>query len=161
MNPRNFAIFVVVCLAVALCSMPRLPTRILASPAPQIQNHLDSLAPGQWFSAPNSKVQAVMYQFPSGTFFGNTTNMRFFVESGGSYDSTRNRMIVWGGGHQDYAGNEIYTFDIGTLSWSSVNNPSAFLDSNGTIENSGYYPDGSGNPDHQQPRSRHSYWYQL
>jgi len=114
-----------------------------------------------WYAAPNTKVRDVMYQFPSGTFFGNTTDARFLDESGASYDSTRNQMIVWGGGHQDYAGNEIYVFNIDTLRWTRVNDPSPRLDTNGSIESSGYYPDANGNPDPQQPRSRHSYWYQV
>ena len=55
----------------------------------------------------------------------------------------------------------IYAFDIDTLQWTRVNDPSPRLDSSGSIEGSGYYPDASGNPDLQQPRSRHSYWYQV
>jgi hypothetical protein len=122
---------------------------------------LDTVPPGQWYDAPNTQVQAVMVQYPSGTFFGNTSDVRFLDESGASYDTRRDRMIVWGGGHQDYAGNEIYVFDIPSMAWSRVNDPSPRFDPSGTIEDSGYYPDANGNPDPQQPRSRHSYWYQV
>jgi len=102
-----------------------------------------------------------MFQFPAGTYFGNTTDIRFLDESGGSFDTTRNQMIIWGGGHKDYAGNEIYVFNMDTLRWTRVNDPAPRRDDNGSIESSGYYPDASGNPDPQQPRSRHSYWYQV
>jgi MYXO-CTERM domain-containing protein len=34
-----------------------------------------------------------------------------FAWSGGAWDSTRNRMIVTGGGHNDYYGNELYALD--------------------------------------------------
>src|SRR5688572_7463782 len=81
------------------------------TPTQTITNVLDTMPVGEWYPLANTQVRNVIYQFPAGTFFGNTVNMRFLVESGGSYDSTRNRMIVWGGGHGDYAGNEIYTFD--------------------------------------------------
>lgn len=67
--------------------------------------------------------------------------------SGGAYDSKRDRLIVWGGGHSDYSGNEIYAFNVNTLTWQRVNNPS--LDVGGS-EASGVYPDG-------KPRSRHTY----
>ena len=124
-------------------------------------NAIDTLTPLTWYEVPNSKSSSTMYQYPAGYYFGNTTNVRFLDESGASYDSLRNRMIVWGGGHQDYAGNEIMTFDIDTLRWIRINDPSPRFDTSGSIENSGYYPDESGNPDLQQPRSRHSYWYPV
>lgn len=124
---------------------------------------LDSLAPLTWFEVPNSAVSASgeMYPYPAGTYFGNSPNIRFFDESGASYDSVRNRMVVFGGGHGDYAGNEIMVFDIDTLRWIRINDPSPRLDTTGLIERSGYYPDANGNPDRQQPRSRHSYWSQV
>ena len=70
-------------------------------------------------------------------------------------------MVVFGGGHNDYAGNEIMVFDIESLRWMRINDPSPRLDPDGAIERSGYYPDANGNPDLQQPRSRHSYWSAL
>lgn len=69
--------------------------------------------------------------------------------SGGVYDRDRNRMVVWGGGHADYAGNEVYAFDLEALAWTRLGDPS--LDVGGD-EASGYYPDG-------RPRSRHTYDY--
>lgn len=69
--------------------------------------------------------------------------------SGGVYDRDRNRMVVWGGGHADYSGNEIYAFDLEALVWARLDDPS--LDVGGD-EASGYYPDG-------RPRSRHTYDY--
>ncbi|MBI2409500.1 hypothetical protein HYV30_00455 [Candidatus Kaiserbacteria bacterium] len=44
--------------------------------------------------------------------------------SGGIFDPSRNRLVIWGGGHGDYAGNEIYAFDVNSLSWQRVTNPS-------------------------------------
>ncbi len=65
--------------------------------------------------------------------------------SGGTFDSTRNRLIVWGGGHKDYAGNEVYGFDMNSLTWYRLTNPSI-----PNINNSGVYADGT-------PASRHTY----
>ncbi len=65
--------------------------------------------------------------------------------SGGTFDSTRNRLVVWGGGHKDYAGNEVYGFDMSTLKWYRLTNPS--IPNN---NNTGVYADGT-------PSSRHTY----
>jgi hypothetical protein len=46
--------------------------------------------------------------------------------SGGAYDTRRDRLIVWGGGHADYAGNEVYTFDLNSLKWQRLTNPSPY-----------------------------------
>ena len=103
---------------------------------------LDTLAPMTWFEVPNSAVSTSgeMYQFPAGRHFGNSPHIRFFDESGASYDSLRNRMVVFGGGHGDYAGNEIMVFDIESLRWMRISDPSPRLDTAGAIERSGYYP---------------------
>jgi hypothetical protein len=124
---------------------------------------LDTLPPMTWFEVPNSAVatSGQMYEFAPGTHFGTSPRIRFFDESGASYDSRRNRMVIFGGGHNDYAGNEIMVFEIDALRWVRINDPSPRMDPAGAIERSGYYPDANGNPDLQQPRSRHSYWSAL
>jgi hypothetical protein len=38
-------------------------------------------------------------------------------------DTTRNRLWIWGGGHNDYAGNEIYYFDLTSQAVVRANNP--------------------------------------
>ena len=35
--------------------------------------------------------------------------------SGGAYDTKRGQLYIWGGGHADYKGNEIYALDISTI----------------------------------------------
>ncbi|MEO7762015.1 MAG: hypothetical protein ABIS68_08915 [Casimicrobiaceae bacterium] len=39
-------------------------------------------------------------------------------------DTTRNRLIVWGGGHNDYAGNEVYAVNLADQTVTRLNNPS-------------------------------------
>ncbi len=48
------------------------------------------------------------------------------AENGAAFDSQRNRMIVWGGGHADYAGNEVYAFNLEgpNPGWERLNLPS-------------------------------------
>ena len=45
-------------------------------------------------------------------------------QSGGAADDNNQRLIVWGGGHQDYAGNEVSVLNLnGTPSWQAFTSP--------------------------------------
>ncbi|HYE70674.1 MAG TPA: hypothetical protein VD932_04035 [Aquabacterium sp.] len=58
-------------------------------------------------------------------------------------------LLVWGGGHGDYAGNEVYRFNVLTKLWAALTSPST---PTGGSEASGKYGDGL-------PRSTHTYSY--
>lgn len=106
---------------------------------------VDDLKVGEWYEVPNSNISALAPSpLPAGY---HSAVMKTW--SGGAYDTKRDRLIVWGGGHGDYAGNEIYVFDINTLSWSRVTEPSDYA---GGDDATGVYLDGT-------PRSRHTYDY--
>lgn len=74
---------------------------------------IDRLQPGEWYEVPHSKLRAVV---PTPPPFGSYAAM-MNAWSGGAYDTKRDRLIIWGGGHGDYAGNELYAFDLQTLTW--------------------------------------------
>jgi hypothetical protein len=59
-----------------------------------------------WTALPNTKLQSVC---PSG--FSGCANV-INAWSGGIADTKRNRLIIWGGGHGDYFGNEVYALDL-------------------------------------------------
>ncbi len=65
--------------------------------------------------------------------------------SGGTLDTQDNRLIVWGGGHGGYFGNEIYAFDLKTLAWSRLTDPSSV---SGWSRTSPILPDGSPSVQH-------------
>lgn len=112
-----------------------------------IPNAIDSLAAGEWMEIPDSTIRP---QFPA-VSPGGTSAAVIGAWSGGAFDTKRDRLIIWGGGHGDYAGNEIYVFDMNTLKWTRISEPSAVPP--GVSEfRSGYYPDGG-------PVSRHTYNY--
>ena len=70
---------------------------------------VDDLQPGHWFEVPNSQLLDVTpAQVPPG-IEGYPAIMDSW--SGGAYDTARDRLIVWGGGHAAYSGNEVYVFD--------------------------------------------------
>lgn len=47
----------------------------------------------------------------------------FVAWSGGVLDTVGERLIVLGGGHSDYFGNEVYAFDFASLKWQRLNTP--------------------------------------
>lgn len=110
-------------------------------------NPVDSLQPGQWFEVPNSNLSAVI---PNPAPVGSTGRTSAIIDawSGGAYDTKRDRLIVWGGGHADYGGNEIYTFDVNTLRWSRPWGPSMNPPPEAVCSET--YPDGN-------PPSKHTY----
>jgi len=67
--------------------------------------------------------------------------------NGGIADTKRNRLIVWGGGHNDYFGNEVYALDLKLGALTRITEPSVPNDVNRCPE---AYEDG-------HPNSRHTY----
>jgi hypothetical protein len=71
--------------------------------------------------------------------------------SGGAQDASRNRLIVWGGGHGGYFGNELYALDLNLLKMVRLNDPSDVAGYDfGDCYAPDAYPDG-------RPASRHTY----
>lgn len=52
-----------------------------------------------------------------------------FAWSSGAYDSLRQRLIVFGGGHSDYFGNELYSLSLSDRRMTRLNDPGLPLDS--------------------------------
>lgn len=81
---------------------------------------LDSVVPGRWHAFPNSRLESV------------AVNTRAFAVihawGSGVYDTDREQLVVWGGGHSDYDGNEVYTFGPLTSDaprWTRLTEPSS------------------------------------
>ncbi len=95
------------------------------------------VAVNQWLEFPNSKMEVA---FPG-------AGAIMLAWGGGVYDSGRDQLVVWGGGHNDYSGNEVYAFGPLTgvsPAWKRLTNPS-----NPPANNTRFAPDG-------RPVSRHS-----
>jgi hypothetical protein len=113
-----------------------------------LADEIDDLAPGTWAAIPNTPMRAVCppdtaeYEY---SFYCKNVTAAW---SGAAMDTTHGRMIVWGGGHGDYRGNEVYVFDVHALAWSRVWGPTPDAQiPDGTFEQ---YDDGA-------PSSRHTY----
>jgi hypothetical protein len=102
---------------------------------------LDRLTAGQWLDCPMPADRRCAAHF-AGRLHAQGHDLEW-----GAYDSRRDAMLVWGGGHSDYAGNEVYAFDLRTQRWQRLTEPSVADRARAPT-----YPDG-------QPRARHTYNY--
>jgi len=103
-----------------------------------------------WHAIANTSLQSVC---PANGFGGsgygfsdNCPNVTAAWNSG-AWDSLRNRLYVWGGGHADYAGNELYAIDLDNGSRTRLTDPS--------VPVAGSCVEGLTNP--TAPNSRHTY----
>src|SRR5271165_1469507 len=87
-----------------------------------------------WHQLPNTSMTSVcLGNVPNGMYTDDTmtttTNYTFNCLqvtpfSGGAADDNNQRLIVWGGGHRDYAGNEVSVLNLnGTPSWQALTGP--------------------------------------
>jgi hypothetical protein len=129
-----------------------------ARPIAARANPVDDLLPGHWLEVPDSRLDALDPEDDP------TLNPNWPIEapwhgvegqagimddwSSAAYDTLRHRLAIWGGGHSGYAGNEVYVFDVESLRWERITNPSVDVTVTGTT----LYPDG-------QPRARETYNY--
>ena len=131
--------------------------------AASIAQAITDLKPGCWYEIPNTKLEDSWHDWsggidPKSTAYMPTCNGLGNMHvmngwSGGTFDTTGNRLLINGGGHGGYGGNEIYGFDFDTFSWSEVAPPSTYetiMNSVTCADEVDYYTDG-------RPSSRHSY----
>jgi hypothetical protein len=91
-----------------------------------------NLQPGHWYEVLNSRMKAVgpcpgVHCFPH----HNNQDGLIRVWSGGAYDWDTDKLLVFGGGHLDYWGNEVYAFSVTptTMHWERLTNPSQLMTS--------------------------------
>ena len=78
-----------------------------------------------WYTATNTLMSSVTPtngQF-AGTWGSGGPQAIISAWGGGALDSSRSRLVLWGGGHSDYFGNEVYAFDTITMAWERVTDP--------------------------------------
>src|SRR5438876_3315689 len=102
MRPYGNSWFRVLSLFLSVALVASLPGACLGDPLTQLP------APGTWAAYPNSALHPAMNAAPG---VGPPWNPQYIMDySGGTYDAARDELIVWGGGHADYAGNEVCRF---------------------------------------------------
>lgn len=107
-------------------------------------NKLNELPADTWYAAPNTKMAGLC----PNPYVGGNNGCKAVIESwnGGVYADDQKRLLVWGGGHGDYFGNEVYGFNVETMTWEMVSQPSRLP----TLVNMDPLADGN-------PVSRHTY----
>jgi hypothetical protein len=103
-----------------------------------------------WFQLSNTQLQNVCPLDSQGYDFSFLCQNVIRAWSGGIADTKRNRLIMWGGGHTDYYGNEVYSLNLSDLSLTRLNNPSPIA---GPVQNPTCIETLSDNT----PNSRHTY----
>ena len=107
------------------------------------------MAPNTWLQVPNSHLETVFpdYQWTwdNGVYGVTGPGSVIGAWGGGAYDTKRDRLILWGGGHNNYRGNEIYLFDVATLKWIRYTDPTPHPVDCGQVNSDG------------TPNSRHTY----
>ena len=87
-----------------------------------------------WYEIPDTKLRpldpgmgsAVNPNYPDKTtWYGTAGRFEgiFDAWNSGAYDTKRDKLYIWGGGHGDYFGNEIYALDLNNLSISRLTDP--------------------------------------
>jgi hypothetical protein len=99
-----------------------------------------------WFEIPKSTLMSVCPNEPSVHAIDGCDSV-VKAWSGGIADTKRNRLLMWGGGHNNYWGNEVYALDLNSLTMVRLNRPSPATNVSSCPET---YADGA-------PSSRHTY----
>ncbi|ANQ86422.1 hypothetical protein dqs_3401 [Azoarcus olearius] len=117
-------------------------------PGTAFEKALLDMPANSWLEVPNSQMKEVCA--PDSFGVRATMGCIGITEAwgGGAYAPGPRLMLVWGGGHNDYWGNEIYAFDLRGGRWTRLTDPSP-----GEVVKTGGgdpLPDG-------RPNSRHTY----
>lgn len=129
---------------------------LLAFPAVAHAGPIAELPPGEWYRIPNSRMDAVAFEWSPRTP-GRTRGI-MQAWGGGAYDTREERLLVHGGGHGDYGGSEVYAMDLdvaeerpGDNPWARLSDPDAYDALDPDCANEDNLTDG----DHR--RSQHTY----
>ena len=79
-------------------------------------------SPG-WYEIPATKLAP---NCPGDPELAGNTGCRAIINAwnGAIADTGRNRLVIWGGGHSDYFGNEVYALDLNKMTLSRLTEPS-------------------------------------
>jgi hypothetical protein len=75
-----------------------------------------------WYQIPNTTLSP---NCPNDASIQGATGCQAVINAwgGAAADTVRNRMYIWGGGHTDYYGNEVYALDLNALTMTRIINP--------------------------------------
>lgn len=87
-----------------------------------------SMQPGTWRELPDTHMSAVFPPKAGHPAWGVEGPSAVVNDWGGAaFDTKRNVLIITGGGHAAYGGNEVYEFSLEDLRWRRVTDPSRYV----------------------------------
>ncbi len=145
----NFILFSVALYSIACTSQ--------ANAADHLNEIIRNMPVNSWYEVPNSALnndpaEAQESEFPGiwgirGGGGQRSANGKFPF-SGGILDTKRDRLLIWGAGHNAYYGNELYAFNLQDFTWDRITDPSPPTNVNQCVS---VLADGN-------PNSRHTYY---
>ena len=82
------------------------------------EQQLIALPADTWLDVPSTHFADACKLHPTaGAYATGGCDTIIAAWSGGAWDPVHSQMILWGGGHNDYWGNEVYGFSTKTLTW--------------------------------------------
>jgi hypothetical protein len=96
------------------------------SPQSELLERLGAAAEGSWIRVNKNEFRDVwpaLDQIPNTPGYLKPSKV-IFAWGSMAWDSNRDQLIFWGGGHANYSGNEVYRFDTKTLRWERASLPS-------------------------------------
>lgn len=89
------------------------------------QSTPDQMPANTWLEVPNTKMRALDPCPSRGCSYSAVEGQAAVIDdwNGAVLDTKRSRLICWGGGHAGYYGNELYAFDVPSLKWLRLTNP--------------------------------------
>ncbi|MFC1609887.1 hypothetical protein ACFL6C_02925 [Myxococcota bacterium] len=147
-------------------TLSRAPLALLTLAVPTLslantQTEIAALQPGEWYEITDVSFVDVWCRSDHADCWDgwNPQPGGPYAYSGGAYDSNANRHLIWGGGHYDWGGNEIYAFnfdvngDVDDYQWQRLTTPATRAQIEACDEQvedcDGYYAP-------RQPEARHT-----
>ena len=127
MNKRSICT-VAVALALGLSSAVRPGADASADELAGLAEIAARVSPGEWFEIPDTQMRQVLVKpdaVPEGAH-GTRGPAAVLDDSGAAFDGRR--LYVHGGGTKTYGGNEVYAFDLASLTWERLTEPTALRD---------------------------------
>lgn len=89
-----------------------------------LEVQLSNLPADSWYELPSSKLRPLCAPESFGVKGVMGCTAAISAWSGGTWDPLHRKFLIWGGGHNDYWGNEVYAFDLRTGQWERLTDPS-------------------------------------
>lgn len=121
---------------------------------------LSGMTDGSWAKLNSNTFQSVWtpeeLRAMSGTSYSSQPESIINAWSSFAWDSNRSQLWIYGGGHANYAGNEMYTFNTSTFQWQRASLPSEVTKYTDALGYNYYIPNAPDNGN-ISPQSAHTY----